>query len=46
MENGRGQGVFRVKLSQKLETNIKQNAFIRFMLKEQGFQAIRLMHHG
>ena len=32
--------------SYKLETNIKQNAFLPFILKEQGFKAIKSLHHG
>ena len=41
-ENRAWRGVFGVKQwSYTLETNIKQNAFLAFILKEQGFKAIK-----
>ena len=41
-ENRAWRGVFGVKQwSYKLETNIKQNAFLPFIMKEQGFKAIK-----
>ena len=41
-ENRAWRGEFGVKQwSYKLETNIKQNAFLPFIMKEQGFKAIK-----
>ena len=44
-ENRAWRGVFGVKQwSYKLETNIKQNAFLPFIMKEQGFKVLRQLN--